>query len=274
MHTLTAALSIAAAACASACTIHPAEPLSPRSVVVSPSAPPSESDPAVAADDSTPDPAAQPELEPGAILRVGGEPPHEVVREWDDFRAGPCAITTPLPDGYPDPTPPGAIDIKRYPAVRRAEVSGSGWSDVGMNVAFFPLFQHIKNRDIAMTSPVEMDYPPSAGAPAPELPGEQPPPRRWTMSFLYRSPDLGPIGIAERNVRVVDIPPMTVISIGLRGPYSETRIREALEPLYDWLAANPEWKVAGAPRALYYNGPERRNADKWAEAQIPIRRAE
>jgi hypothetical protein len=222
---------------------------------------------------STPAPEVPPaaEGEPWTIIRVGGQPEFEVVREWDNFYAGPSGITTPLPDGYPDPTPPGAIDIKRYPSVRRAEVSGGNWPDIGMNMAFFPLFQHIKRRDIAMTSPVEMDYTPSPGAPALEDAESR---RGWTMSFLYRSPDLGPPGAAERNVRVVDTPPLTVLAIGLRGPYSETRIREALEPLYDWLAANPQWKVAGAPRALYYNGPERRSADKWAEAQIPIVPAE
>lgn len=204
------------------------------------------------------------------ILRVGGDPPHEVERQWDNFYAGPCAITTPLPDGYPDPTPPGAIDIKRYASVRRAEVTGSLPSDFGMNMAFFPLFQHIKTRDIAMTSPVEMDYPPAPEHRAEDSFAQQ---DRWTMSFLYRTPDLGAPGRAERNVRVVDTQPLTVLSIGLRGPYSESRIREALEPLYDWLAANPEWKIAGPPRALYYNGPERRNPDKWSEAQIPIRRS-
>jgi hypothetical protein len=253
---------------AAACMLHPAQPIAPGAVVGQrPATPPGED--AASPGESAGAPA---DLEPGTIIRIAGQPPHEVVREWDHFIAGPCAITTPLPDGYPDPTPPGAIDIKRYPMVRRAEVRGSGWSDLGMNMAFFPLFQHISKREIAMTSPVEMDYPASAGEPAgAEGSAER---RTWTMSFLYRSPDLGPPGIAERNIRVVDIPPLTVLSIGLRGAYGEGRIREALEPLYDWLAANPEWKVAGPPRALYYNGPERRSTDKWAEAQIPIIRAE
>ncbi|MFN9971363.1 MAG: hypothetical protein ACK58T_15860, partial [Phycisphaerae bacterium] len=72
---------------------------------------------------------------------------------------GVLTIDTPLPVGYPDPTPPGAIDLKLYPSVRRAEVSGEVKSlSSGGNDGFWPLFRHIQRRDIAMTSPVEMEY--------------------------------------------------------------------------------------------------------------------
>lgn len=184
-----------------------------------------------------------------------------VDRRGENYYAGACSITTPLPAGYPAPTPPGAIDIKSYPSVRRAEVSGESSPDFGMNLGFWPLFNHIKDRGIAMTSPVEMDYrggdEDSVGS-------------AWTMSFLYRTDDLGPTGQAGRVV-VVDTEPMTVLALGGQGTYSRTRVQDGLETLRQWLDANPQWRAAGEPRALYYNGPDVPNRNKWYEVQIPIR---
>ncbi len=203
--------------------------------------------------------------EPGmpAVLRVGGDMDAAVQRRGGNYSAGSCSITTPLPAGYPDPTPPGAIEIKSYPSVRRAEVRGESSPDLGMNFAFWPLFNHIKDRGIAMTSPVEMDYrggdDDSVGS-------------AWTMSFLYRSEDLGPTGKAGRVV-VVDTEPMTVLALGGKGTYSRSRVQAGLEELRQWLDANPQWRAAGEPRALYYNGPEKPNRDKWYEVQIPIKPA-
>jgi hypothetical protein len=193
------------------------------------------------------------------VKRVGGDMDTQPERVDDDrvhWRCGRSVIEAPLPEGYPAPTPPGAIEIKKYPSVRRAEFVGRGDNDSGRNGAFWPLFQHIKQREIAMTSPVEMDYDDS---------GE------WTMSFLYRTADLGPTG-TDGNVRVVDTEPVTVISIGLRGPYGMRTIERGLEQLQQWLDGQSEWKAAGDPRSFYYNGPYVPNGYKWAEAQIPVQR--
>jgi hypothetical protein len=90
----------------------------------------------------------------GASVRVGGTREALVSGSDGNYRAGACSIDTPLPVGYPPPTPPDAIDLKTYPRVRLAEVSGSGYPDAGMNEPFWTLFNHIKRHDIAMTSPV------------------------------------------------------------------------------------------------------------------------
>ena len=46
------------------------------------------------------------------------------------YFSGIYRVTTPLPVGYPPPTPPGVIEVKSYPEVRRADVpwqrTGSG----------------------------------------------------------------------------------------------------------------------------------------------------
>lgn len=187
--------------------------------------------------------------------------------EFDMYRFGNMKITTPLPEGYPAPTPPKAIDIKGYPLVRRAQVKGQTNPDIGMNVGFWPLFNHIKKREIAMTSPVEMEY---GGAQSEESDAAP----QWTMAFLYRTTDLGPTGVAKENerVEVIDVQPMTVISLGFKGVYSRSMVDAAVQTLRSELAKHTEWEAAGEPRALYYNGPEMPNGRKWGEVQIPITR--
>jgi hypothetical protein len=40
------------------------------------------------------------------------------------------------------------------------------------------------------------------------------------MSFLYRTPELGPVGPAENDVNVNDTKPITVLSIAFEGEYN------------------------------------------------------
>jgi len=202
--------------------------------------------------------------EAGESIRVGGDMIAVVSGADGNFSAGPCSIDTPLPAGYPAPTPPGAIEIKTYPSVRRAVVSGRGSPDAGMNSAFWPLFNHIKGHDIAMTSPVEMDY---TGL----QPGERALPSEWSMAFLYRTPELNQTG-EEGKVSVRDADPVTVLAIGMKGDYSMALVRRGMEQLESWLATHPEWKADGNWRSLYYNGPALFWWNKWAEVQIPIAR--
>ncbi len=198
-------------------------------------------------------------------IRVGGDLSASVTRDGDSFFSGPCRITTALPDGYPDPTPPGAIDVKHYPSVRRAEVSADVSADSGQMVGFWPLFRHIQRRDIAMTSPVEMDF---RGLESDGPAG----PDSWTMSFLYRSSNLGPTG-ADGIVDVVDTEPVTVVALGFRGPYGVAIVKQRLAELEEWVA-DSEYVAIGEPRALYYNGPEVSWGNKWGEVQLPVVRAD
>ena len=71
-------------------------------------------------------------------------------------------------------------------------------------------FANIKRKDIAMTSPVEMDYrglfDPATGAQAKQDD------MSWTMSFLYRTADLAPTG-KDGSVVVSDRPQLEVLSV-------------------------------------------------------------
>lgn len=175
------------------------------------------------------------------------------------------ALSAPLPAGYPAPTPPGAMELKTYPSVRRAEIDSEGSAGMAMMTSFYPLYRHISSRDIPMTSPVEVDLRPGDDGDPLALPrsGQA----RWTVSFLYRTPDEGALG-ADGRVRVVDTVPVTVVSAGLSSPFSEKVATLGLERIQGWLAGQPAWEVAGEPRALAYSGPGDR---PWTEVQVPVR---
>ena len=208
---------------------------------------------------------------PGATLRVLGDASVKPVLENGEYRLPELGmmIEAPLSEGYPAPTPPGMIELKTYPSVRRAEYSAKGSSNFGMNVGFWPLFNHIKSREIAMTSPVEMDYKP-AGERTPLAP-MQDAEGSWTMSFLYRKADLGPTG-EDGRIKVVDTPEMTVLSIGMRGAYGMGTVNSGMDALSKWLAAQSQWEAIGDPRGLNYNGPQVSMKNKWSEVQIVVRR--
>jgi hypothetical protein len=204
---------------------------------------------------------------PGEVRHLAGEAT-PVQARWNgdfvEYRAGVVLTDAPLPEGYPRPTAPDAVELKRYPSVRRAEFAGDG-SEPGAAMgarsmgAFWPLFQHIQRRDIPMTAPVEMDY----------MGMEDGKPEAWAMSFLYRTPDLGPTG-ADGRVRVYDTEPVTVISVGLRGDPDLNTLNRALERLDRWVVANPAWRSTDDVRTFGYNGPSVRRGDRWWEAQLVI----
>lgn len=199
---------------------------------------------------------------PGRSIRVGGDLQLRISGADGDYRAGPCRIDTALPLGYPEPTPPGAIDLKSYPVVRMAEVVGTGDPDNGKNRAFWPLFNHIQRHGIAMTSPVEMNYEQPDSA-------EDAADGKWSMAFLYRRPDMNKTGV-EGSITVHDSAPVTVVSVGLRGDYSDALVERGMNAIEEWLSKNPDWKAAGSWRGLYYNGPSLDWWNKWAEIQLPV----
>ncbi|MEQ8850404.1 MAG: heme-binding protein [Phycisphaerales bacterium] len=199
------------------------------------------------------------------VVEPGEDP---VVREEDMYRSGVCATEAALPEGYPAPTAPGAIEIKSYPTVRRAQVSGQG-STASSQRGFWPLFQHIQRNEIAMTAPVEMIYDGMTPAddPSDHTVGEG---DDWTMSFLYRSFENGPTG-TDGSVEIIDAEPVTVLAVGVRGVLWGPTIRERAGELMAWIEDSDEWEIAGDLRTFGYNGPYVPNDRKWWEVQIPIR---
>jgi hypothetical protein len=158
-----------------------------------------------------------------------------------------------LPEGFPSYTPVGVIEVKDYPAYRKATSSGPA--------SFWSLFQHIKQNDIAMTAPVELTY-------ATEPSESQ---RERAMAFLYGKASLGSLGRAGA-VEVADVPAMRVVSIGVRGGRTADAVSKASSRLEGWLEANANRYVAdGALRVMAYNSPFIPRDRQFFEVQIPVK---
>jgi len=127
-------------------------------------------------------------------------------------------IESSLPDGFPPPGVLGHVAIKEYPAARLAEIETGLPRARGL--LFLRLFRHVQENRLAMTSPVLIGTPWADGG------------GMDSMAFFYRSTAIGRTG-AHRMVRVRDIEPVTVASIGLRGEYTVENFRRGLARLED-----------------------------------------
>ena len=185
---------------------------------------------------------------------------------WNNF----AVDESPLPLGYVAPTPVGAYEIKTYPTVRRADFDSSNlWLPdlMGVSRAFWTLFNHIKDNKIPMTSPVEMEYRglrKSSGFFGTTSADS------WTMGFLYRTPELGPVGTTSSGVVVSDKSQITVLSLGVEGDSKNSLdiIGNAVDQLKALLATQTTWVQAGEPRSFGYNSPM--HSTQWVEVQIPV----
>ncbi len=179
-----------------------------------------------------------------------------------------------LPKGFPGPGPVGKIVIKEYPAYRHARIgTDRGGPTGGANSMFRPLFNHIQRNDIPMTAPVEIGYPDDASPASEQAAAEKP--RARSMAFLYAEPTVGTVGPdgSDPRVAVEDVPAMTVLSIAVRGNYTDENFAAALAKLRAWIDANPgRVRVVGPPRFLGYNSPFVPGFLKLGEAQIPVER--
>lgn len=172
--------------------------------------------------------------------------------------------SAPLPEGWPELTPVGEVEIREYPSYRAAVVTEES-GKAGTTPMFRSLFQHISSNDIPMTSPVDMTYDDGS---ATDGTGD----RMTGMAFLYRTPELGPVG-TDGVVRVEDIQPRSYASTGVRGSYSPAHYSEGLARVNAWLSAQSTWKADGSSRFLGYNSPFVPWFWRYGEVQIPVARA-
>jgi DNA gyrase inhibitor GyrI len=169
------------------------------------------------------------------------------------------ASSAPIPAGFPTPTPNGRIEVKNYPAYRAATYRYRGQLSEAANRSFYPLYQHISSNEISMTAPVETRYPADTGATSGEA----------EVSFLYRDTDTYPKEVAD-NIRIEDVPPMTVVSLGLQGGYDFDSYQQGLTRLNEWLAEHPSYRAISSPRRFFYDGPYVPDPLKRSEIQIPV----
>ena len=164
--------------------------------------------------------------------------------------------SAPLPEGWPELTPVGKVEIREYPSYREAVVTEKDGAS-GTTPMFRELFRHISTNDIPMTSPVDMTYDDTGSD------------RMTGMAFLYRTPELGPLG-TDGVVRVEDISPRAYASTGVRGSYSDAHFSKGLARVRAWLQEQSTWKADGSPRYLGYNSPFVPWFLRYGEVQVPV----
>ena len=160
----------------------------------------------------------------------------------------------PRPDGWPEITPVGKVELKERPAFRVAVAEtprGSG--DEGR--LFGTLFRHIQDRDIPMTAPVTMTR---------STQGQM-----ESMGFLYESLEVGSVGSAG-GAEVQDRPSATVVSTGLRGGYSAKSYANGLARLESYLSERAFLRRTSDPIYMGYNSPFVPGFLKYAELQIEV----
>lgn len=157
-------------------------------------------------------------------------------------------IEASLPKGFPAAGPVGRVVEKSYPGYRAARADGRG--------AFWMLFRHIKKNDVQMTAPVEMRMDDAM--------------RQVNMAFLYEAPDQGEAG-PQGRVKVLDLEPVTVLSVGVRGARSQERVEQARKAIEAKLEADG-YQRAGDWRMMGYNSPMVPAEKRFWELQIPVTR--
>lgn len=160
------------------------------------------------------------------------------------------------PGGWPTFTTVGEVELKNFPAYRMARVPMGETAVLSGNRAFWKLFQHIQTHNIAMTAPVQMDYPRGGEA---------------TMAFLYGDGVTGPEKV-EDGVTVVDFEPGLYLSIGLRGSLRPASVVVARATLDAWLKEHDDYEALGGYRTLGWNSPMVPRDRTYHEVQIPVRR--
>ena len=172
-----------------------------------------------------------------------------------------CFDEAPLPDGWPELTPVDEVEIREYPSYRAAVVTDDD-TQAGQSQMFGPLFRHISSNDIPMTAPVDMTY-------GRDSEDRGAPDRMTSMAFLYRTPDLGPLGV-DGVVKVEDMSPQAYASTGVRGSYSDAHFEEGLDRVHAWLDGHRDWRADGPPRYLGYNSPFVPWFWRYGEVQVPV----
>jgi len=150
----------------------------------------------------------------------------------------------------------GVIEIKIVPAATLLATQSKDNYFNENNDLFRPLFRYIQTNDIPMTVPVEAEINPGV------------------MYFYVGNDHVDRELKNTESVHVIEIPERTVLSLGVRGSYSEKNFNEAQGALIVFLAEQNEWEQTGPARAIYWNGPFTPGLLKRSEVHIPVKRTQ
>ena len=150
-------------------------------------------------------------------------------------------------------TPVGDAQIRSLPAGRYLVTAVDGTYFDHSGLLFNRLFAYIKANNLAMTVPVEGRLEPAE------------------MRF-YLGSDVAKVLEETDEIRVVDVPERFVASLGGGGSYSADNVNEVCLNLKAWIESQTEWRVVGAPYAVFWNGPFTPWFLKRFEVHVPVTR--
>ena len=146
----------------------------------------------------------------------------------------------------------GAFEIKSLPASKVIATHATGDYFAHNGRLFRPLFNYIRTRDIAMTTPVEAEITPGV------------------MYFYIGAQQNMDTLESTQEVSVHAYPKRLVASHGARGSYSQNNFEEAAAALRSWLAQQDQYEATGEARGIYWNGPYIPGFLKRFEVHIPV----
>jgi len=185
---------------------------------------------------------------------------NEIDRAIGSLRFSPI-LESGLPQGYPWPSMPGLIRVKRYPSSPIAWVGGS-WQDR----LFAALFERDRQGSLAMTIPVEFTL--VEGRLIKQKQG------LFSMSEYFRRQEQERKATTRSAISSGPVEkPILVVSLAMKGPYTPGNMEEPLAKLRQWLEEHKDlYEQVGHPRLLAYNSPLVWGWMKYSEVQIPIRK--
>jgi hypothetical protein len=113
----------------------------------------------------------------------------------------------------------------------------AGYYYGGRNGLFRRLFNYLSKNNVAMTVPVEA-----------RLENAQ-------MKFYVGTKDKIKVLKDQGSVQMVMAPQRTVVSIGIRGAYTESSFVKSKAQLAQWLMDNTKYRQAGDAYAVFWDAP-------------------
>ena len=173
------------------------------------------------------------------------------------WRALPVFLLPLAADAYEtmyQKTKVGKIEVKEIPKRIALEATAKGPYFQGDNNLFRTLFRYISKNEVAMTVPVEAEMKPGK------------------MRFFVGRKDAAKELATTDAVEVREIEALTVVSIGIRGSYTQSRFKRYEEKLEEWLSQNDEFEAVSAPYAVYWNSPFVPGIFKRSEIHLEVRK--
>ena len=146
----------------------------------------------------------------------------------------------------------GKIEVKTIPEskVLISGIKGNYFNT--KNSLFRNLFNYIQDNQVSMTVPVEAEIDSSK------------------MKFYLGDKDKAKDLPERANVYVETVPGRTVVSIGIRGAYTESNFDKAFTKLESWFKENTQYVQAGNAYGVFWDAPFIPWFLKRSEVHIPI----